>query len=824
MSIRGCLAWQHVGRGWVLAVALALSGGALAEASMAADPSATGPSEWTAQWIGRNDPATRPALGQQAPAPLLRKEFTVKRGIADARLRIVGLGYYVAWINGRRVGDQVLDPGPTQYVKTAVYRSFNVTGLLRRGQNAVGVMLGRGYFSATTSENALFGWGARPDWHEPRLLAQLDVTYRDGSTDRVTSDGSWQMANGPITDELYFGEHYDARLAHPGWTEPGYDSSRWTSAPVQPSPTQHVVEATMPPVEVTGNVRQVAVMTPRPGVRVYDFGVMYAGWARIVTRGAAGTTITLIYGETLNSDGTVNQQDPQSHLDSYTLGGQGLETWEPSFTRHPLRYVQVSFSPSAPEFFSIQGRIVHNAVASTGVFESSNRLLNQIEGNQRRSVLNNLWGIPTDTPWRDRQGWTADAWLYMDSAIDNFGMKRFFEQWLQDYRDSQGTDGSLPSVAPAAFGSGIAALGTDPSWSGTFIFDSWRLYQQYGDPTFLTDNYATAKRWMDLMASTIAPTGYVYKGFSFGDWAAPGSEANNAALLSAPEGSGLTAPGVPLVTANGDLYEEARTLAEIARALGNPTDATTYDVLADRIEQAFNATFFNSATDTYQNSVPAGYRQTSNLVPLYYGLVPAGHEQAVYDKLIADIHARGDHLNTGAVGTKMLLPVLTAHGDTDLAYKIATQTTYPSWGYWVSQGATTSWETWSHTGPIQSLDHAFLGTINDWLYNDVAGITPAAPGFARILIRPTPPAGLDRAASSEQTVRGLVAASWRRVAHRLGLKVEIPRGSTAEVDVPVVEGGTVRVASGRGVRYLRTEGGYAIYAVDSGRHRFDSVQ
>ena len=342
----------------------------------------------------------------------------------------------------------------------------------------------------------------------------------------------------------------------------------------------------------------------------------------------------------------------------------------------------------------------------------------------------------------------------MDSALDNFGMQRFYQQWLQSYRDSQHADGGLPAVVPSS-GTGFAdQITTDPSWGGTFVFDAWRLYQYYGDRSFVSDNYTTAKRWMDLMASNIAATGGVYAGFSFGDWAAPGAEAHGTGL-AAPEGPDITTFRiVPLVTANGDLYEEARTLAEMARTLGNTADAATYDALADRIRTAFNATFFDPRANTYQTAIPAGYRQTSNLVPLYYGLVPAGHEQAVYDNLVADIHARGDHLNTGAIGTKMLLRVLTAHGDTDLAYKIATQTTYPSWGYWVSQGANSSWETWSHTDPGQSLDHAFLGTVNDWLYSDVAGLQPAAPGFAQVRVRPAVPAGLDHAAATLGTPRG----------------------------------------------------------------------
>ncbi len=775
--------------------------------------------DWSARWIGRNDPRTPPFPGQQAAAPLLRKEFRISGRVATARLHIAGLGYYVAWIDGRRVGDQVLDPGPTQYASDAVSRSFDVTELLRRGENAIGVMLGRSYFAETAVDT--FGWGSRADRHEPRLLAQIDVTYRDGSTARIVTDGTWQMTDGPITDDLYFGEHYDARREQPGWTTPRFDASSWTPAPVQPSPTAHVVETTMQPIRITDTLAPVAISTPKSGVRVYDFGGQHAGWARIAVRGTAGTTVTLMYGETLNADGTVFLQDtPPGHVDTYTLKGADQETWEPSFTRHPLHYIEVSFSPDLPRAFSITARVNHNDVERTGSFASSNGLLNRIEANQVRTVLDNLWGFPTDTPWRDRQGWTADAWLYMDSAIDNFDMRGFYEQWLQAYRDSQARDGTLPVIAPAPRGGLADSFANDPSWSGTLIFDAWQLYQHYGDRSFVSDNYDTAKRWMDLLASNIARTGGVYTGFSFGDWAAPGSENGTDGLLAAPEGSGLTAPGVPLPTANADLYEEARTLARMARTLGKTADALVYDALAGRIERAFNATFFDATTNTYQNGRRVGYRQTSNVVALFYGLVPAEHERAVYVNLIADIHGRGDHLNTGAIGTKMLLHVLTAHGDTDLAYRIATQTTYPSWGYWISQGANTSWETWSHTGGFLSEDHAFLGTLNDWLYHDLAGVRPAAPGFVKVLVRPSLPTGLDHASATIATTRGPVTSSWHRGTRGFVIHVDLPGDTTAEVDVPLVTDGRIRVRNDHGVEYVRTDPGSAVYTVDGGRHDF----
>jgi len=739
------------------------------------------------------------------------KEFSVNRSVVKATLRICGLGFYEAYLNGRRVGDQVLDPPPTVYNETALYATFDVSDIVHPGANAIGVTLGRGYFGATADDG--FNLGSAPWRSEPRLLLQLDITYRDGETARVVSDGSWEMADSPILDSMTFGEHYDARLEQPGWTLPAFDASTWMPAPVQPSPTKKLLPRTMKPIKIVQTLAPIGSSTPQSGVTVYDFGRTTAGWERIFTRGTRGTTITFVLGETLNSDGTVHQPAPQEHLDTYTLSGLGNETWEPRFMRHGFRYVQVSYSPAAPAIFRLEARVNHTAVASTGDFVCSNEVLNRIHQNQRTTVLNNLWGFPTDTPWRDRQGWTADAYLYMTSAVENFGMKRFYDQWLRTFRESQQPDGGLPVVAPSA---NAFPLYTDPSWSGTLILDTWQLYQDYGDLQMVKDNYNAMSRWMDLMATTIASTANVYKGFSFSDWAAPGTELAGTLLLP-PEAGTIPNGLVPVVTANGDLYLEARRLAEMASILGYPADAAKYHGLADQIKTALNGTFFDPTANVYHTAVNAGYRQTSNLVPLTYGLVPADHEQAVYANLVADIHARGDHLNTGSIGTKQLLPLLSDHGDIDLAYKIATQTTYPSWGYWLTRGATTSWETWSHTQADQSEDHAFLGTFEDWLYQYLGGIKPAAPGYAKVRIKPFTPTGLDFASARITTPRGEVSSSWWRVRSGIRLEIEIPEDTPAEICIPVSAGG-VQVAEGR-AKFLRNEEGYRVYEVDPGHAR-----
>lgn len=772
-------------------------------------------SDWTATWLGRDNPPATPALGEQAPAPMLRKEFTLDHAIARARLRIVGLGHYVAYINGRRVGSQVLDPPPTAFDATALYATHDVTELLREGDNAIGVVLGRGYFSAPAGSAMLssfdiFQLGAAT-WHnEPRLLAQLDVTYEDGTTARIATDGSWTMADAPIIDAAWEGEHYDARLEQPGWTETGFDDAGWVPAPEQASPTRKTLAMAMEPIEIAATLPAISSSTPAAGVTVYDFGRTIAGWAQIRTTGSAGTTLTLTYGETLNPDGTVATLGALVHVDSYTLAGRGDETWEPSFARHGFRFVQVSAAPEAPAALTVEARINHTAVASTGTFDSDNALLNTLQQNQRASLLANLWGFPTDTPWRDRMGWTADAWLFLDSAVFNFDVQRLFRQWLRTYRESQAPDGSLPVVAPV--GAIVPPFANDPSWSGTLVLITWGLYQHDGDVRILSDNYDAMVQWMDLMETTIAGSGNLYQGFSFGDWASPGAEANGAVALVSPEGSALTA--------NADLYQEARTLARIAAVLERPGDTARFDALADRIKDAFNAKFFDATANIYRTGNRAGYRQTSNLMPLAYGLVPADREEAVYANLVADIRSRGDQLDTGAIGTKQVLPVLTERGDVELAYAIATQTTYPSWGYWVEQGATSSWETWSHTGPMQSQNHAFLGTFDDWLYKYLAGLSASEPGYAAVRIKPFIPTGLARASAAIETPRGALKSHWERRDGAIELTVTIPGNTPAEVHVPAGRGDDISATGDGNAELLRREDDYAIYQAGPGQHRF----
>ncbi|MFB4420781.1 family 78 glycoside hydrolase catalytic domain [Streptomyces sp. QL37] len=753
----------------------------------------------TARWVGRNNPAEPSPPGQQALAPLLRRQFTIEDQPERAVLHISALGYFDAEINGRPVTDGLLDPPPSQYDTTAYSRTIDVTGLLRKGENTIGVMLGRSYVSGVGGPQSV--WVT-----EPRLLAQLEVTSADGSTQRIATDDSWQMSDGPLRDWMFLGEHYDARAVKENWTTPSYDASSWDAAPQQEVSARDVVPALMPPVRIVDTFGPVAEKVSEAGTRVYDFGRVTAGWSRITVEGKRGATVTLTYGQSLNADGSVYTWLPGMHVDTYTLHGDGPEVWEPRFTRHGFQYVEVSLSGQDVSLARIEARENHTDLASTGWFSSGNELLNTIHENQRRSLLLNHWGFPTDTSWRDRQGWTADTAQYMDGALLNFaGVADVYDRFLRSLRDAQLPDGSTSIYAPDGRD---FPLHNDPSWSGMLVLMPWTLYEHTGDVKYLRDNYEAMTVWMDLMDSTIRKTGDLYEGTCIGDHSSPGSEDAGTTELSPPEGGSLVG--------NGHLYHEARTLARTAALLGHAEDAEKYDAMAARISVAFVRAYFDSAANVFRTPTQEGYRQTSNLVPLAFGLVPDDRREAVVANLVADLQERGHRLNTGAIGTKLLLPVLTEYGHGDLAYKVATQTAYPSWGYWVKQGATASWETWSHKGPEQTFDHPFLCTVEDWFFRHLAGIQPGEPGYATVRIAPVVPTGLDHASAEVTTPQGKVSASWRRDGRgRLTFTVKVPEGVPTEIRLPFASD-DVEVEQGR-ITLIEAVDGHSSFRTESKR-------
>ncbi|MYS21836.1 family 78 glycoside hydrolase catalytic domain [Streptomyces sp. SID4948] len=733
-----------------------------------------------------------------APETLLRDDFTARKHIASARAYVAGLGYNKLYLNGRRIGDRELEPGFTVFDKTVLYSTYDVTDALRTGGNAIGVSLGRGYYAMTDPDE----WEASPWWSEPKLKLELDITYADGTQQQIVSGSGWKQSDGPTaTQSLWFGETYDARAEQPGWNDTGFDDSSWHPALAVDGPAGTLRSEDFPPIKVTERLKLQGITTPVDGTHVYDYGSPTAGWARIAVQGPAGAKVTVTYGEKLRADGTVDNTGAfgfglQTY--NYTLKGEGVEQYQPSYSYAGFRYAQVVV-PQGVTLASVDGMRVHTAVSSTGGFSSSSDLLNRYQDAQANTILNNLYSVPTDTPMYEKRPYTADGFLYADSAIANFDMQNFYASWMRSHRDDQNADGSIgPTVPTTESGKQVK----DPVWSASFILGTWDLFWYYGDTQAVADNYDGMKAWMSYYEQDIAGTGGVYTGFSYGDWLSP--EGSNA-----PEGTRLSGTAY--------IYLTATRLATMATALGHARDARHFDAFAAQVKDTFNTTFYDHDKGAYFDDTAAGYRQTSNLLPLSFGLVPKEYRQTVIDHLVADIHARGDHLDTGALGTKVLLPVLTDAGHADLAYTVATNPTYPGWGYWFDGlGATTMWEEWDANS--RSHDHAFMGTVDDWLYQDVAGIKAAAPGYTRVTIQPHAVGGLTHASAHIESPLGRIASSWTQKRDDFTLSVDIPVGSTADVLLPV--GSRQQAHAPAGATRGERVDGYAHFIVGAGTYQF----
>ncbi|MFC5958623.1 family 78 glycoside hydrolase catalytic domain [Streptomyces pratens] len=740
-------------------------------------------------------------VAPESPAPLLRRAFTVRKKISRARLYISGLAYYEAEINGRKVGHQVLDPGFTDYDRTVLYAVHDVTELLERGENALGVALGRGFFGMTTPN--VWNWH-RPPWHgEPRLLAQLEMDHPDGSRTTVVSGDDWRLAEGPTrSNSLYAGETFDARLVPEGWTRPGFDDSGWRAARIQEAPAGRLRAQPHDPIEIVDTVRPAGISELRPGVYVVDMGRTMAGWTRLTVRGAAeGDVVSLTHGEKLKEDGSVHAETGhvpgRFQTDEYICAGDDEEIWEPSFSYKGFRYVQITGLPARPSAGQVLGRLVHTPVEEVSSFACSEPFYEWLDGAMRRTVLNNLHGIPTDTPMYEKNGWTGDAQLGAPVMAYAFGVHRFLSKWLGDLADSQTGEGQLPVIVPSG-GWGYGDLGPSPEWTTVYPFVVREMYRVYGDERAAREHWDTLVRYLDWELSRLRD-GLAFT--ALGDYLPPGYGGNP------PEDTRLTATAY--------LYRALLHTAEVGGTLGEGGTADRYREAAGKLRDAFNAAFLGPE-GYYRTAKDPGYRQTSNAVPLAFGMVPAGARATVVDSLVRDVEERGNHLNTGALGTSVLLRVLSAYGRPDVAHAVATQRTYPSWGYWHAQGADTMWEMWP--ADSRSRDHYFQGTVAQWLYENVAGLRPGDAGYGTFVARPDARTGVDWARTTIRTVRGPAGVSWSRIDGRLRLAVQVPVGATADVHVPADE--RSQVTAPAGARYLRTEPEFVIFQVPHGSWEF----
>lgn len=691
-----------------------------------------------------------PGYGENAA--YMHKQYTLLKPVVKAVCFISGLGLCELYINGKKVDDSVLDPAVTDYSKRYLYRTHLITDQLHTGDNRFLVLLGNGWHGA------------------PLFLFRCDVTYADGTTQCLTNQFGehWQYTQGPIVrNSLYNGETYDARLE--AVLENDFASLKPRS--VHRSLTQPGMPASqiMEPIKVVQDIAPASVSEPKPSVYVFDMGQNIAGWARITATGPAGTKVSMAYAETLYPDGTVNQENLLSAraTDEYILkGATEGETWEPRFTYHGFRYVEVRGYPGKPERSSVCGRRVRSSVRETGQFSCSDDMLNKIYRLVNNTEQNNLHGIPTDCPQRDeRQGYLNDMTARMVSALYMFNLPLLYNKWLDDISDTQDDAGAIADTAPYNW----CYRPADPVCS-SYLLLAWNLYLFYGDSSAMADHYEGFKAWEDCLLAHSKD--FIVQYSYYGDWCPPVAESVNNTPISA------ATPG--LLMSTGYLYYNAVLLTRMAGLLGREVDRRAYEDLGRSVKEAFNREFYHEETGQYGKGGMA-----ANAFALYLGLAPEGDENKVLSHILADVRKHDNHLATGNQCTKYLLEILSAHGHGDVAYAIATQRTYPGWGYMVENDATTVWERWENeTGRgMNSHDHPMMGSVGAWFFKYLGGIQPQwrHPAFERFTIEPVFPKGLDSVRTALETVRGRIVSEWENTDAHLILHVAVPLSSVADV-------------------------------------------
>jgi alpha-L-rhamnosidase len=746
------------------------------------------PSDWRAEFVTPELP--------DGPDPLLRKEFDVAGGVESARLYVSALGVYEVELNGRRVGDDVLAPGWTSYHHRLTYRTFDVTDVLVPGRNAIGALLGDGWYRGT------LGWGddARNRYGDRvALLAQLEIRYTDGRSEIIGTDASWRCAPGPIVSSgLYEGERYDARLERAGWSEAGYDDGDWSAATAVAYDKAALVAPSGPPARIAEAVAPVSVRTTDDGRHIVDFGQNLVGFLRIRVRGSGGDRVTLRHAEVLDSAGElfVRPLRRASATDEYVLRGAGEETWQPRFTYHGFRYAEVSGWPGAFHPEDVHALVVHADMRRTGWFSCSDPLLNRLHDNVIWSMRGNFLSVPTDCPQRDeRLGWTGDAQVFAPTASFLFDSAGFLASWLVDLAAEQSPEGYVPAVIPAIpLRLGADAPDAFAAWSDAATVVPWVLYQRFGDEGVLRRQYPSMRRWVDAVTGIAGESRLWRGGFQFGDWLDP----------TAPPDDPFAAMTHPDLVATAEFAMSARLVADAADVLGETADADRYGALAAEVRAAFRAEYVTGPGRLRSDS------QTAYAMAICFDLLESEEErQLAGDRLASLVRDSGYRIGTGFVGTPLVCDALCGTGHGTTAYRLALQRERPSWLYQVTMGATTIWERWDsllpdgspNPGEMLSFNHYAYGAVADWLHRYVAGLAPLEPGYRRLLVRPRPGGGLTSASAGLHTPYGRAEVSWRVDGGRLVTEVVVPPNATARVDLP---GGGDAVDVGSGAHYFTT--------------------
>lgn len=730
-------------------------------------------SEWKGDWIGNY-------LGNTHISPLLRKEFAIKGKVKRALFHATAAGLYHLTLDGKEIHDDLFAPGWTDFSKRRYYRCYDLTRHLQRGgKHCLGTELGDGWYREWYG-----GWGDKASRYGAQVtfLGQLRLEYEDGSIEVIPTDTSWTSVLGSTTQSsFYHGESVDAQLEPKGWNRVGFDAKGWSQAVSRPRNNVDIPLECYPaePVRVTEELRPLKFWSVAPGKVIYDFGQNFAGRVRLHVKGKAGTVIRMRFGEMVNKDQTLYIDNMRSAIctDSYVMRGAKKEIWEPKFTFHGFRYVEITGCPVPPSLGNLTGVVIGSDTTRVGHFECSSKLVNQIYSNAVWTQRANFLEVPTDCPQRDeRLGWTGDAQVFIRTAICNMDVAAFFTKWMNDLIDAQKEDGAFTNVAPDVLGGNGGA-----AWGDAGVVCPWTLYQCYEDRVLLAKMYPHMKEWVAYLKKTSNKL-LCESTQCFGDWLSINANTPKEVIRTAHFAYAT------------DITRKA------AEVLGKKADAVRYAKLLKDIKAVFNKAFVR------RDGKIKGDTQTVYLMALKFGLLSEKRAAQAAKHLVADIRRKKNHISTGFVGTALIMSVLRDTGNLDVAYRLLENTTFPSWGYSVVNGATTIWERWNgwtkENGPgdvnMNSYSHYAYGAVVEWMFDTIAGIDHGTCGFQNFRLRPQPGGSLKHAAASYHSPYGTIRSAWRLSGKRMRYEITVPANTRATVVLPVKKLGAVKLG-GKGL-------------------------
>jgi alpha-L-rhamnosidase len=773
--------------------------------------------DWkSTRWIGYEKLSKDDSVSQYSrlSARYLRKEINLKKQVKSAKVYIMGMGLYELYINGNKIGDQVLAPVPTDYTKNVKYNVFDVTSQLKEGKNMLGTILGNGRFFAMRQDYKPY---KIKSFGFPKMALQLFVEYTDGTKDIIRTDDTWKLTtDGPIlSNNEYDGEEYDARKEMKGWNTTNFDDKSWVNTRYVQEPGGFYEAQMTPNMKIMGEVKPISIKATPKGTYILDMGQNMVGWLQLKVKGKSGDQITMKFAESLQKDGSLyiaNLRDAKT-TDVYTLKGEGEEIWEPRFIFHGFRFVEISGFPTKPTLDNFIGKVVYDDIKTTGTFESSDATMNQIFKNAWWGISGNYKGMPIDCPQRnERQPWLGDrtTGAYGESFL--FDNQTLYAKWLDDIKYSQTQDGGLPDVAPAFW----RYYGDNVTWPGTYITVGDMLYQQFGDAEVIKKQYPSMKKWMVYMEENYLQNDLMDKD-KYGDWCVP------------PESLELIRSKDPARLTDGQLlssafyYQLLGIMKKFAKIANSDADIAHYDDLTVRIKKAFNAKYLNTATNSYSNNTV-----TANVLPLAFGMVPENLIEKVFQNMVHEVEVtKNGHISTGVIGTQFLMRTLTNFGRGDLAYKLASNKTYPSWGFMVENGATTIWELWNGNTAdpsMNSQNHVMLlGDLLIWYYENMAGIksNPETPGFKQIIMKPDFNAGLTFVNASYESIYGLIKSDWKKTKNTLEWEITIPANSSALVYLPTSTVSDAKVNKEKVSKNYKIENNQLVLELPSGTYKIN---